>query len=444
MSAIRRSLHDLRRYPSAMAGLVIIAALVALAIYTLATIPYQEAIRLWRGGEEIWAEYPKNAHPVWVDWFDRKALPRSIIVDSTAAGVTRVPNSDGTGVTLTFPVDWPYDGYPQDVVIFMTADYEATAPHASFRWLTPDGRDIRLGDMAVEHARTFRPVFDERLKRRLKGVSPEIGLFADPESATQEPLKGHYEMVMDVYLFEKDSSVEAKLVVHGQVSGVAGTDHRRRDLSVALLWGTPVALAFGLLAALGTTVTTMFIAAVGVWSGGWADALIQRVTELNMILPFLPILIMVGTLYSRSIWVILGCVILLSIFGSGIKTYRAVFLQVKEAPYIEAARAYGAGSGRIILHYLIPRVIPMLIPQLVTLIPSYVFLEASLSLLGLGDPLLPTWGKLIDEARANGALFHGQFYWILEPAALLMLTGLGFALLGFAMDRIFNPRLREL
>jgi peptide/nickel transport system permease protein len=140
----------------------------------------------------------------------------------------------------------------------------------------------------------------------------------------------------------------------------------------------------------------------------------------------------------------LGATVLLSIFGAGIKTYRAVFLQVKESPYIEAARAYGASSPRIIFQYLVPRMIPLLIPQLVILIPSYVFLEASLAVLGLGDPVLPTWGKVINDAQSNGALYQGLYYWVLEPAVLLMITGLAFALLGFALDRIFNPKLREL
>jgi len=188
----------------------------------------------------------------------------------------------------------------------------------------------------------------------------------------------------------------------------------------------------------------MFIAAFGVWFGGMVDGLIQRLTEVNMILPFLPILIMVGTFYSRSIWTILGAVIALGIFGSSIKTYRAIFLQVKESPYIEAARAYGASSGRIIAQYMVPRIIPLLIPGLVVTIPAYVFLEASLAVLGLGDPVLPTWGKLINDANENGALFNGYYYWVLQPAALLMVTGLGFSMVGFALDRVFNPRLRGL
>jgi peptide/nickel transport system permease protein len=78
----------------------------------------------------------------------------------------------------------------------------------------------------------------------------------------------------------------------------------------------------------------------------------------------------------------------------------------------------------------------------VNVIPTFVFLEATLAVLGLGDPIIPTWGKLIDDARANGALFQGNYYWVLEPSLLLMVTGLAFAMVGFALDRIFNPKLR--
>jgi peptide/nickel transport system permease protein len=212
---------------------------------------------------------------------------------------------------------------------------------------------------------------------------------------------------------------------------------------VALLWGTPVALAFGLLAAGGTTLLTMVFSAIGAWYGGWVDGLIQRITEVNMVLPFLPILIMIGTLFSHSIWVILGATVALSIFTAQIKAYRAIFMQVKESTFVEAAKAYGASNWRIISLYLIPRMIPTLIPSLVLSVPSFVFLEASLAVLGLGDPTLPTWGKIIDDAFNQSALYNGWYYWILEPAVLLMITGLAFALLGFALDRIFNPRLRE-
>ena len=110
--------------------------------------------------------------------------------------------------------------------------------------------------------------------------------------------------------------------------------------------------------------------------------------------------------------------------------------------YKRQARAYGAGDLRIIFRYLVPRIIPLLIPQLVILIPFFVFIETSLAVLGLGDPTLPTWGKIMNEAYYGGALYQGHYYWVLEPALLLMLTGFAFALVGFSLDRVFNPRLR--
>lgn len=449
MTALSRPLSALARYPSAIAGLLIILALVLLSIYTLITIPYAEAIRLWRGGEGVWLETPRNALPSWVNLFPGVNLPNTLILDTDSNSVekTRQAVSDEmTEVLITFTIDYTADEFPQEISVFLTSQYDQKLPWVSFSWLTPDGREIRITDVIVDRSETVRFSQESKLERRLQGVKPAVGLFADPQSAAAapKPLKGTYQLVAEGLVFEDEADVDARLVVYGQVYGLAGTDHRRRDITLALMWGTPIALAFGLLAAVGSVVSTLIIAAVGVWFGSLIDATIQRITEVNMILPGLPILIMIGTFYSRSIWTMLGVVILLGIFSPGIKSYRAIFLQVKESPYIEAARAYGAGNFRIIFLYLIPRIIPILVPQFVVLIPSFVFLEATLAVLNLGDPVLPTWGKVLSDARTNDALYQGHYYWVLEPAALLLLSGLGFAMVGFALDRIFNPRLREL
>jgi peptide/nickel transport system permease protein len=186
----------------------------------------------------------------------------------------------------------------------------------------------------------------------------------------------------------------------------------------------------------------MTLAAVSVWFGGRVDGLIQRLTDLNMIMPMIPIVILVYIMYSKSIWAILGVVVALSIFGSAVKNYRSAFLQLKEAPYIEAGLAYGASGWRIISRYLVPRILPMMVPQMAILVPSYVFLEATLAFLGVFDPVLPTWGKVINEAVLTGNLID-RTHWILEPVILLTLTGLAFAGLGFALERVLNPRLRK-
>lgn len=450
MNQIRRYLSQMRRYPTAVAGVVIILFLFGVAAYAVITIPYSEAQRLWRGGENVWADNPQTAWPIWYNWFTSEDLPQTLVIRSTDEGVETTVEAISDEITekiTVYEFDFPYDAFPQDLILFSTAQYSRRQPNLQLTWYTPDGREVRAGDFTSLRSSSYRFAQEDRLSRRLGGLPPVQGLFANQDtidSGPLRPLQGTYRLQVNALLFEEDSDVETRLVMYGQVHGLAGTDHRRRDLMIPLLWGTPLALAFGLLAAVGTTLTTMVIAATGVWIGGWVDAVIQRITEVNLILPLLPILIMVGTFYSRSIWAMLGVIILLSIFGAAIKSYRAIFLQVKEAPYIEAARAYGAGNLRIIFNYLVPRILPLLIPNLVLLVPSFVFLEASLAVLGLGDPVLPTWGKVIDDARTQGALFNGYYYWIIEPAALLMLAGVGFALVGFALDRIVNPRLREI
>ncbi len=444
---LRNLFQEVRRYPSAVVGIIIIVGLVITAIYAVIAIPYKEAVRLWRGGEDIWYKTPKTAAPAWVNWFRKDRLPETIILNTWEGEIEKTMeqvSEETREVVFSFPIEYSYAYFPNEIAVFFRSLYTEKQPYVALTWLAPDGREIRMFEGAIGRYHRYFVSQDEKLQRRLKGRPPLLGLLSDPQSETLAVLPGRYTLRVRALLFEPNADVDAEFVLYGSVYGWAGTDHRRRDLSIALLWGTPIALMFGLLAALGTTITTMIIAAFGTWFGGWLDEVIQRITEINMVLPILPILIMVGTFYSRSIWVILGVLILLSIFGGSIKTYRAVFLQVKESPYIEAARAYGASDARIIFRYLIPRIVPMLIPQLVILVPAYVFTEAALSVLGLGDPILPTWGKVIDDARVNGALVQGNYYWVLEPAALLMITGMAFSLLGFALDRIFNPRLREL
>ena len=399
---------------------------------------------MWRGGGGVWYQKPRFAPPAWVNYFSSKKYSESFAVNTSDGLIEKkvIPGDNGLStVEMTYAFDFSYDFFPQEMLFYFTSTFDEKQPFVSIELLTPDDRKIRIANFAIGNEFTYRFSQDEKLRAKLRAEDVIPALFTAPDGDT--PLKGKYQLLITGTTFEPASTMDAEFVLHGQVFGLAGTDHERRDLTLPLLWGVPVALAFGLIASMGTSILTMIIAAIGAWYAGWVDELIQRITEVNLVLPLLAILIMIGTFYSRSIWVILGATILLNIFTGAIKGYRAIFLQVKESMYIEAARAYGASSSRIIFLYLIPRMIPLLIPSLVQSIPAFVFLEASLAVIGLGDPVLPTWGKIIQDAQSNGALYKGYYYWVLEPAVLLMITGLGFAVLGFALDRVFNPKLRE-
>lgn len=447
MNLISR-LRELRRYPSAIAGLVVLIFFIGFSIYTVFALPYSEAIRLWRGGPGVWDDNPRRAAPVWMDWFTSDRISRTIVVTLEDEGIKTVEPVGGgmNRVEITLPFEFTYDRFPKELSLFTVGSFRQANENFAVYMRKPNGEIIILNEeLEFRQHHSYRISQDLNLRRALGGASPHVGLFvADPLVDVSKPLKGHYELVVQGELPEGSDLHEAKLVVYGQVYGLAGTDHNRRDLTIALRWGAPIGLIFGVLAAVGAQVSTFILGGIGTWFGGRLDSIFHRITEVTMILPLLAVLIMVGHFYSRSIWVMLGVVILMSVFSASLKVYRAMFLQAREAPYIEAARAYGAGNFRIIFKYLLPRLSPILLPQFVMVIPTFVFLEASLAVIGLGDPRIPTWGKVIYDARVNDALYMGNYYWMIQPAVLLMLIGFSFALVGYSLDRIFNPRLRKI
>ena len=469
VGGVRGVLRELMYYKSGLLGLALVLLLVAFSVYTVVALPVDRAIYMWRN-TEIWLDNPRTAAPEWVQIFVGRQLPKTMILDSSARGlgiaksVTPIFGTNMKRVLIEFSFEYSYDDFPSEVNLFLRAKVPSgRMPIVKLTWVKPSGDTIPLYEatMPSPNASVYLTASDAVMASLSRYVVSKFG-FEPSERCTQLTLlfgkytpealktgdlqveKGRYRLLVEATVFGEQDDLDAKLVVYGLVYGIAGTDHLRRPLEIALMWGAPVALAFGLTASLVTTFVQLIIATIGAYYGGILDSIIQRITEIYMILPFLNFLIMIAVFYQVNIWVILVVVIVLSIFGGGIKSTRALVFQIKEYPYVEAARTYGASNMRIIFMYIIPKILPPVIPGLISAVPGYVFLEAALAFLGLGDPLLPTWGKVINDAFENGAAYKGYYYWILEPSGLLVLTGLAFALLGFALDRIVNPRLREL
>lgn len=466
---LKGTIKELLSYRAGLIGITLLALLLITSIYAIVAIPYNEAIRMWRGQEAMWIDNPRTAAPEWVEIFVGKRLPRTIRLDSRLqqTGVSKstieIPAMEMRKVIITYRFRYDYDELPSEFNVFLFSNYTGSAPYVRIVLRKPSGEELELIRYVVRVSddRLYLSISDAVLSNLLSqytgkypvNVSERVTQLklmfgrvtpASLENGDFDVEKGDYTITVEATLFGKNDDFDAKVVVYGTVHGVAGTDHMRRPLEIALLWGTPIALSFGLTASLITTFLQMLIAVISGWYGGWVDSLIQRVTELYMVIPFLPFLILISTFYKIDIWVLLAVIIVLSIFGGGIKGTRALVMQLKEYPYIEAARAYGASNFRIITLYIIPKILPPVVPGLIGAVPGYVFLEAALSLFGLGDPFLPTWGKVISDASENGALYRGLYYWVLEPSAMLMLTAIAFASLGFALDKIVNPRLREL
>lgn len=460
-TGLKRFFIDIRKFPSAIVGMILITLLLMGSIYAVVGLPYKEIGEEWGrtvlSGE---SRVPKLAQPAWTNVFRKKDLLSSIIIKSTDADVIRneTVNQDGSKViSIIMNFDYDFSEIPGEIYLHLDGDYDVKLPFISLLWKTPDGREIKLKGMAVSPGSSYDFVTNIPARRwvsenenwqkwfnftKIFPTPYHYLLFASPEGADKPTVvNGSYQLFINGITFEKNSDIQAELVLLGQVYGAAGTDYLRRDLVVPLLWGMPFALIIGLVGSVVTTLLSMIFAAAGVWFGGWVDDLIQRITEINLVLPVLAIAVLASAFLGINLWVILFVILILNVFGSPTKNFRAAFLQIKDAPYIESARSYGASDFRIILKYMVPKIVPILVPQLIILIPSFVFLEATLGLFNINTGL-PTWGAVIYQAMTKGALY-GSRYWVLEPLALLLLTGLAFALFGSALERILNPKLLE-
>jgi len=450
--------HELRRYPSAIFGLSVIIILLAGSIYAVVALPYAQVGKDYEQNRLMGRGYiPRTAMPAWVNLFHYPPLLSTLIMDQNseeATVSTRTLENGWIEKTITFTFDYPYEETPSEIFLYFDPQYTERLPFTTLEWKYPDGRTLELKRTIAEPSSSYD--FESSLSPyQLLDQYPEWNnwfvttgqyptpaftlLFAEPGSSQPAPQHGTYQLTVTGLLFEPDSDLQVQLVLLGQVYGMAGTDYGRRDLIVPLFWGMPFALLIGLMGTLLTTLVAMLLPAIGVWFGGWVDNLIQRLTEINMVVPGLTIAVLANVLFNINIWIILGIVVVINAFGSPIKTLRSALLQAKEAPYIETARSYGASDFRIITKYLVPRILPVLIPQLVTQVPSFIFWEATLGFFNI-KTIYPSWGRIIYDGLANGALY-GSPFWVLEPIFLLLLTSLAFAMLGSALERILNPRI---
>lgn len=246
-----------------------------------------------------------------------------------------------------------------------------------------------------------------------------------------------------------------QLLLYGNSFGLLGTDNGKpyppRDIFSTLVHGTRVSLIVGILSALFSTIIGLFLGLISGYMGGIVDETIMRFADLLLVLPTLPLFIvliavMKSTYGLVNIW---NIIILITFFGwmGFSRSVRSMVLSIRERPFIEAAKAAGGGRFYIITRHIIPNVFPLVYITLATSVPGAIITEASLSWLGLGDPSVPSWGKLLYDFNISGiAVTKGlteYWFWIFPPCLAIALLATAFILLGFALDEILNPKLRE-
>ena len=184
---------------------------------------------------------------------------------------------------------------------------------------------------------------------------------------------------------------------------------------------------------------------VGLMSGffeGWPAAVLFRLTEWFLVLPFLPLAIVLASVLGRSLLNIAIVIGVTSWPGTAL-LIRSQTLSIKERPYLERARVLGAGRAQLMRRHVLPNVMPMVFANTTLTVAIAILAETTLSFLGLGDPTRVSWGSMLESAFAVGAMTTGAWWYIVPPGVCVVLVVLSFTLVGQALEEILNPQLRR-
>lgn len=220
-----------------------------------------------------------------------------------------------------------------------------------------------------------------------------------------------------------------------------GTNDVGQDLLSELIFGARVSLLVGVAAA---AAALLIGAAVGILAGYYPrrlGAFLMRTVDLVLILPFLPLLIVLAAYLGRSL---LNTILVIGalIWAAPARIIRSQVLSLRSREYVLAARSMGAPDRWTIFRHVVPRTALLAAGSFVRAVAGAILLEASLSFLGLGDPIQKSWGSILFWAQARGAFLTPAWkWWVLPPGLLIMAASLGFALIAFSLEERINPRL---
>lgn len=171
---------------------------------------------------------------------------------------------------------------------------------------------------------------------------------------------------------------------------------------------------------------------------GLIDSVISRIMDVFFVIPIFSIALTLVAIYGSNIYLIM-LIIGATTRPTTARIMRAQVYVVREHPCVEAVKALGAGDLRIMIRHVLPASIPPAIANTILLVGNAIIIEAGLSYLGLGDPNMPSWGRIIYE----GQPYVVSAWWIsLFPGVFLVITVLGLNFLGDSLYRIFTPRIR--
>ena len=228
---------------------------------------------------------------------------------------------------------------------------------------------------------------------------------------------------------------------HPSTAHPLGLDGGGADMIRLLIAGTRVSLLVGFCAALVSAIIGGTIGVLSGFFGGKTDIALMRMTDYFLVIPDIPLMIVAAALFGRSltnIIIIIGVIY----WTTTARLIRAQVKSVRERVYVKRSRALGAGNSRLIFKHILPQVAPLLIANTVLLVAYAIFAETFITFLGLGDPSVISWGRLIENAFQDDAILNNAWWAIVPPGVCVTLVVLGATIFGQSLEDGLNPRLR--
>ncbi|MGZ4415045.1 MAG: ABC transporter permease [Gaiellaceae bacterium] len=226
-----------------------------------------------------------------------------------------------------------------------------------------------------------------------------------------------------------------------------GTTAGGQDILSQLIWGTRTSVAVGLLAGALICLVQLVTGIFAGYVGGLTDTAFAMVTNVFLVLPALPLLIVLsaylqGSGGSGSTPVLIG-VITITGWAWGARVLRSQAIALRDRPFVEAARISGEGRWHIVLSHIVPNMLGIMVANFFGAALFAVLAEAGLEFIGLGNINTVTWGTMLYWAQNDEATLMGLWTWLLVPGLCILLFGTALGLLNFAVDEIANPNLRR-
>jgi peptide/nickel transport system permease protein len=221
-----------------------------------------------------------------------------------------------------------------------------------------------------------------------------------------------------------------------------GTDNLGRPIWDQLVYGSQVSLLVGVVATLIAIVIGTAVGVTAGFFGGWVDAVLARLSEWFLVIPFLPLAIVLAAILGPSVKNIIF-VIGITSWPTTARLIRAQVLTIKQRLYVERSRALGAAGPHVLGRHILPNVTPLVIANATLTVPIAILSETTLAFLGLSDPTRISWGSMLEDSFSAGALGLGAWWYYLPPGLCVIGVVLAFTLIGRALEEVLDPRLRE-